>query len=103
MSTLLDDLGEREARQFVLYVQTRKGNRGFVSSNTVNNRVRALRAFFGWLDRQDYPEEHRLQRMRPPRFAKKIIEILTADEIQRVLSSINPDTVMEARNTAMLP
>ena len=46
MSTLLEDLGEEEVRQFVLYFQTRKGNRGFVSSNTVNNRVRAFRAFF---------------------------------------------------------
>ena len=45
MSTLLEDLGEEEVRQFVLYFQTRKGNRGIVSSNTVNYRVRALRAF----------------------------------------------------------
>lgn len=52
VSCLLANLGEEEARQFVLYFQTRKGRRGFVTSNTVNNRVRALRAFLGWLNRE---------------------------------------------------
>ena len=102
MSCFLEDLGEEEARQFVLYVQTRKGNRGFVYSNTVNNRVRALRAFFGWLHRQGYTKEHRLQMMRPPKFTKKLIDILTADDIDRVLNSMNPNTVLGARNTAMV-
>ena len=39
MSTLLEDLGEGEVRQFVLYFQTRKGNRGLVSSNTVQRQL----------------------------------------------------------------
>ena len=102
MSTLLEDLGEGEVRQFVLYFQTRKGNRGLVSSNTVNNRVRALRAFFGWLHHQGYTEEHRLQKMRPPKLAKRVIQILTADEIDRVLNCMNPNTVLGARNTSMV-
>ena len=102
MSTLLEDLGEEEVRQFVLYFQTRKGNRGFVSSNTVNNRVRALRAFFSWLHYQGYTKEHRLQKMRPPKFTKKVTEILTSDEIERVLNCMNPNTVLGARNSAMV-
>ena len=52
VSCLLANLGEEEARQFVLSFQTRKGRQGFVTSNTVNNRVRALRAFLGWLNRK---------------------------------------------------
>ena len=52
VSCLLANLGEEEARHFVLYFQTRKGRQGFVTSNTVNNRVRALRAFLVWLNRE---------------------------------------------------
>lgn len=101
-SCLLANLGEEEARQFVLYFQTRRGRRGFVTSNTVNNRVRALRAFFAWLHREGYTEEHRLENMKPPKFTKKVIEILTADEIDKVLGSMNQDTVLGARNIAMV-
>ena len=48
VSCLLANLGKEEARQIVLYFQTRKGRQGFATSNTVNNRVRDLRAFLGW-------------------------------------------------------
>ena len=52
MSTRLDDVGEDEARLFILNLQERRGLWGKASSHTVNNRVRALRAFFNWLYRQ---------------------------------------------------
>lgn len=86
----------------MLYVQTKKGNRGFASSNTVNNRVRALQAFFSWPDDQGYTKEHRLEHIKPPKFTRKVIEILTAEEVARILSSMNPDTVLGARHTAMV-
>ena len=40
--------------------------------------------------------------MKPSKFTKKVIEILTAEEIDKVLSSMNPDTVLGARNIAMV-
>ena len=55
MSTILSSIGEPEIRGFILHVQSRpclKG--GVVSPNTVNNRVRTLRAFFAWLKRNEY-------------------------------------------------
>ena len=99
---MIDDLREEQASQFVLYIQTRKGKRGIASSNTVNNRVRALRALFGRRHRQGYTKRHRLEHMNPPKFTKEVIEILTADEIEGVLSSMNQDAVLGDRNTAMV-
>ena len=88
----------------MLYVQTKKGNRGFASRNTVNNRVRALRSFFSWPDDQGYTKEHRLEHMKPLKFTRKVIEILTAEEIARILSSMNPeDTVPGAGIPQWLP
>ena len=40
--------------------------------------------------------------MKPPKFTGKVIDILTGDEIDRILSSMNQDTVLGARNTAMV-
>ena len=101
MGTGLDELGAAEVRRFILHLQERPGLRGSASSHTVNNRVRALRAFFNWLYRQGYTETHRLEHVKPPKTRKKRIEILTDGEIERIFASINPDTVLGARNTAI--
>ena len=101
MSTFLDDVGEDEVRLFVLHLQTRNGLWGDASSHTVNNRVRALRAFFNWVYRQGYTEFHKLENLRPSKVREKQIEILSDEEMERIFSSINPNTVLGARNTAI--
>ena len=101
MSTCLDDLGEDVMRLFIIYLKARPGLKGPASSHTVNSRVRALRAFFNWLYEKDYTECHRLEKIRPPKTAELEIEILEDEEIERIFASINPDTVLGARNTAI--
>ena len=101
MSTQLQYLGEDEVREFILYLQGRKGLWGAVSSYTLNNRVRGLRAFFNWLYRRGYTEEHRLQLLKPPKVIEKVIEPLTQEEIGRIFDSMNPNTVLGARNMAI--
>ena len=101
MSTFLDDVGEDEARLFILHLQGRDGLWGVASSHTVNNRVRALRAFFNWLYRQGHTDCHRLKDLKPPKVRQKAIEILTDEEIERIFASMNPNTVLGARNTAI--
>ena len=101
-STHLRDLGEDEVRHFILHLQCRRGVKGEeASSHTVNNRVRALRAFFAWLHRRRYTETNRLGDLRPPKVGQKEIEILTDDEIERMFASIDPDTKLGSRNTAI--
>ena len=89
MSTGLADLGSKEVRQFILHLQERPGLRGPASSHTVNNRVRALRAFFSWLHRQGYTEENKLKGVRPPKVQSKVIDILTDSEIAAVFAALN--------------
>ena len=101
MSTSLEHLGEDEVREFILYLKGRKGLWGLASSHTLNNRVRALRAFFAWLHRRGYTEEHRLKDLRPPKVAQKVIEPLTSAEVERIFASINPNTLLGARNMAI--
>ena len=101
MSTCLDDIGEDEVRLFILHLQGRRGLWGVASSHTVNNRVRALRSFFNWLYKQGYTECHRLENVKPPKVRQKEIETLTDEEIEGIFASMNPNTAMGARNTAI--
>ena len=100
-STFLDDVGEGEVREFTLHLQDRRGLWGLASSHTVNNRVRALRAFFSWLHRQGYTEEHRLKGVRPPKVQSKVIDILTDGEIAAIFAAMNTDTLSGARSRAI--
>ena len=102
MSTRLKDLGLRESRQFILYIQERPGLRGPASTHTVNNRVRALRSFFNWLYCERYTEEHRLARLKPPKAQRKVIDILTDEEIGKIYRAIDPHRPLGARSTAMI-
>ena len=61
MSTSLKAIGEMEIRQFILYVQSRPGLKGEVSTHTANDRVRALRAFSDWLNQKGYTKDHVLK------------------------------------------
>lgn len=95
-------IGEMEVREFILSLRERMWNGKSLSSQTLNNRVRALRAFFSWLAREDYTEENLLANLKPPRVADTVIEPLTAEEVERLFSRINQNTILGARNAAML-
>ena len=102
LGTSLADLGPNEVRRFILHLQERPGLRGPASSHTVNNRVRALRSFFNWLYSEGYTEEHRLARVRPPKAQRKVIDILTDDEICQIFQALDPHSPSGARGTAII-
>lgn len=56
----------------------------------MNNRVRALQAFFAWLNRKGYTEDHVLKEVRPLKTVKQVIEPVTPEEIKRMFSTMNP-------------
>ena len=103
LPTNLNQIGEPEVRGFVLHLQQTPGRKGKpLSSHSVNNRVRALRAFFAWMSRKGFTEEHRLKDMRPPKTVERVIEPLKEGEISAILDSINAGTVLGARNYALV-
>ena len=102
MSTRLANLGENEARHFVIHLQCRPGIKELASPDTVNSRVRALRAFFNWLSRKGYTDTHRLKNLKVPKVRQKEIEILTDEEIERIFNSIDPTTPLGGRDNAII-
>jgi site-specific recombinase XerD len=110
-SLLIQDIGEPEVRAFIAYLQTKYkwvGDDDVVvrtarlSSEGIQNRVRALKAFFGWLQREGYTPEYRLKNLRNFRTQQKVEDILTEDEVGKMLAVCDVRTHWGARDHAML-
>ena len=101
-STAINDIDENVVRRFILHVQERPGINGRVSTHTVANRVQALKAFFAWLGRKGYTHEDLLKDLRRPRTVEQVIEPLNEEDIGKVFSGINANTVLGARNSALV-
>lgn len=110
LSTFIKDVGEPEVRAFIHHLQNktkwvRRNGRATterLSSEGVQNRLRALKAFFNWLYEQGYTEEHRLAGMRNIRVQKKVVEVLTDDEIARILATCDVKEHHGARTHAIV-
>ena len=101
-STKLIDVGEDEARAFVLYLYDKRVRGKSLSTHSIANRVRALRGFFSWLAWKGYTKEHALADFKPPKTAKTMIEPLTPQEVNQLFSNINQSTTLGARNAAII-
>lgn len=111
---LPDNLGQLNihvVRDFILYLQTKKkwdghpyipSNGGNLAAISVENYVRALRAFFSWLHREGYTEDNILGQLRPPKVPQKMVQVLTQDEISRILSCVDHDTSSGCRDLAII-
>jgi len=110
-STSLGDLTLEVARDFVLYLQTRRKWDGHANGSSadarlspmsVQNYVRGIRAFFSWLHREGYTEMNVLAPLRPPKAPRKLVDVLTDDEVARILACLDADTASGCRDMAMI-
>ena len=103
LSTSLDQIGEPEVRSFVLHLQQTPSRTGKpLSSHSISNRVRALRAFFSWIAKKRFTKVNLLEDMRPPKTVGRVIEPLKESEIRAIMGSSNTNTVLGARNAALV-
>lgn len=72
------------------------------SPQTIHSHVRILRTFSNWLVNEGYSTKPVFERLELPKLPKVQIEVLTPEEIQKILNCINPDTLVGARLLAML-
>ncbi|MFC2021597.1 tyrosine-type recombinase/integrase [Chloroflexota bacterium] len=98
----LASFDEHVVREFILYIQERCVNGHKMRVYSVNNRVRASRAFFNWLYRKGYTKTHLLQDVRPPRLPQLIVDTLSDEEIASIIASLNPSTMTGSRNIAII-
>lgn len=98
----LGSISENVVREFILYFRERTINGHKLTAQTVNNRVRALRAFFNWLYRKDYTDSHLLQDLKPPPVPKLMVKTLADEEIAAIFAVLDKSTMTGSRNTAIM-
>jgi site-specific recombinase XerD len=108
----LPELNLANARAFVAELQDRNTRyddhpitptqRGGLSPFTIHGYVRAIKAFASWLHEEGFTSANPLKRLKRPKLPKPVIEILTDAEIERLLSSVNPRTVLGLRLLTIL-
>jgi site-specific recombinase XerD len=72
------------------------------SSTTVNNYFRALRTFFGWLEREELVIENPFKNLKAPKIDKTIVQALSTAEIDRLFKVCSGKSMLDVRNRAIL-
>ena len=99
----VSELNENNVRGFILHVQSLPGRKGEkVSTHTVSNRVRALRAVLRWAWSKGYLDRNIAADIRVPKVSQPLIAPLSEHEIQALFSALDSDTPLGSRNTAIL-
>jgi site-specific recombinase XerD len=94
---VLSDLDIESVREFIVHEQERG-----VSPYTVQGKVRALKAFSSWLFREGYTPENLLADLKLPKVPTMLIQPLTSDEIDQLISYQNPLTAVGCRDICIL-
>ena len=110
-STLIAEIGEPQVRAYIAYLQQKRkwddtdhcptAEEG-LSPGGIQNRIRALKAFFNWLHREGYTETYRLERLANYRVPSRVVDVLTEAEIGRVLAACDTKSDWGARSYAIL-
>jgi len=110
-STQLGSINILLVREFILYLQTKTrwsehpyipSPTGNLAAISIQTYVRGLRAFFSWLHREGYTKGNLLVGLKPPRAPQQLVDVLTDEEVRKVLSCIDTDTGSGSRNAAIV-
>ncbi len=94
------DLQERTTRH--VNSPFHKTHDGKLSSTYIHGIVRGLRAFASWLHEDSYTATNVLRPLKPPKFQQKVTEVLSDEEVQRLVSLFDRDEPYGARAFAMI-
>ncbi len=107
----LRDFTPDSVRRYTVYLQERRvkyeGNRlrrtngEPLSSHTIFGHVATLKAFAGWLAAECYTDDNILKGVPQPKKRQTVINALSQDEIQKLISSVPKHTAMGTRDRAI--
>ncbi len=108
----LADLDIHHVRSYVADLQERttrhmnnplyKSHEGTLSSSYIQGNVRALRAFASWLHVDGYTDTNILRPLKAPKVQTKVVEVLTDDEVRRLVAVFDRDEPYGARGYAIV-
>jgi site-specific recombinase XerD len=102
----IGQMGTAELRTYLLYLQGADRwsghpsigqGKGKLSAFSVQGHARAVKAFWGWLEREGHVQTNRLAKFPLPRVPVKPVDVLTMDQVQELLGQIDRLTPSGAR------
>ncbi len=95
--TQVDKITETSLNSYVLYLEKNK-----FAAATISRNIASMKAFFHYCDKECGLVIDPSERLKSPKIEKKIPEILTMEEVVRLLEQPKSDTPKEIRDKAML-
>jgi len=100
------ELGRSELRSYIKHLQNSQrwpnrpelGDKGTLSPVSIQVHIRAIKAFWSWLEREGYVEKNALAKFPLPKAPIKLMGILSAQQISLLLSCIDRSTLSGDRN-----
>ncbi len=108
---LMPELGSSELTAYILYLQNSKRwpNRkhngkdlGKLSPFAVQGHVRAIKAFWSWLAREEHIGKNPLAKFPLPKIPQYVMPTLSKEQINRLLNAIDRNTVLGAKYHCIL-
>lgn len=96
----IDNIQEVSAKILNDYVDDMKANR--FSAATISRNIASLKAFYHFMYQEGMVKEDVAEQLHAPKIEKKMPEILTTDEVVRLLDQPMGDSPKEIRDKAML-
>ena len=91
------EVGELELEGYLSYME-----RGQFASSTIYRNVASIRALFQYLQQEGRIERDPSLELKPPKVEKRMPEILSVDEVDRLLRQPDLNTPKGIRDSAML-
>lgn len=92
----------KDIQESDLALYTLKMKRNGKSPATISRSVATLRNYFGFMHQNGYLSSNPAYRLSPPKVERKETELLSFEEIEKLLSGPNRSTIKGARDATML-
>ena len=98
LSTDVTEIGANGLRQFSVSLRERrrfanhrftKPQAGQLSGHTINGYMRALQAFWSWLEREEFINENPFAKVKIPKAPKKVIPVFSEEQLRQLFATIN--------------
>jgi integrase/recombinase XerC/integrase/recombinase XerD len=103
LDTNTSSITKQQIQKYILYLKSSKKwaktdhieSSEQLTSKSIQTYIRALKAWVAWMEEEGYLEEGISSEIKLPKAARKVIEILTEEEIQEIFKYLESKTEKE--------
>ncbi len=111
LPTDVTEVGVGELRRFIVYLEERPRfvhhqftppQAGHLSGHTINGYLRAVQAFWSWLEREDFINDNPFSKLKIPKAPKKIIPVFNDEQLRQLFAAIDTTSPIGWRDYAII-